>query len=56
MRYSKGTLNYLKIIVLSNPTHVMSMDDPVAISVETQMIDSVCYLEKDFTELIRMNL
>ena len=33
----------------------MSMDDPVAIGVETIKIDSGCSLQKDFTELIRMN-
>ena len=34
----------------------MSMVDPIAISVETLMIDSGCSLEKEFTELIRINL
>ena len=33
----------------------MSMADPLAIGVETIRIDSVCSLEKDFTELICMN-
>ena len=32
-----------------------SMDDPVAIGVETLRIDSGCSLKKEFTELIRMN-
>ena len=32
-----------------------SMADSVATSVETLRIDSGCYLEKEFTELIRMN-
>ena len=36
-------------------THMMSMADPVAIDVETPMIDSGCSSEKEFTELIRMN-
>ena len=40
---------------LSNLTHVMIMAAPVAISVETPKIDSGCFLEKEFTELIRMN-
>ena len=34
---------------------MMSMDDPVAISVKTLIIYSRCSLEKEFTELIRMN-
>ena len=33
----------------------MSMADPIAIGVETLRIDSGCSLEKEFTELIRMN-
>ena len=33
----------------------MSMADQVAIGVETLKIDSECSLEKEFTELIRMN-
>ena len=55
VRYFRRTLNYPKRITLINPTHMMSMDDPIAISVETLRIDSGCYLEKEFTELIRMN-
>ena len=55
MGYSRRTSNYLKIIALSNPTHMMSMADPIAIGVETLRIDSGCFLEKEFTELIRMN-
>ena len=34
------TLNYPEIITLFNPTHMMSMADPVAIGVDTSMIDS----------------
>ena len=49
------TSNYPKRIALSNPTHMVSMADPIAIGVETLMIDSGCSLEKEFTELIRMN-
>ena len=49
------TSNYPERITISNPTHMMSMDDPIAISVETLRIDSGCSLEKEFTELIRMN-
>ena len=55
MRYSKRTSNYLKRIALSNPTHIMSMADAIAIGVETVRIDSGCSLEKEFTELIHMN-
>ena len=55
MGYLRKTSNYPKIITLSNPTHMMSMADRVAISVKTPRIDSGCYLEKEFTELIRMN-
>ena len=55
MGYSRRTSNYTERIILSNPTHMMSMADPVAIGVETLRIDSGCSLEKEFTELIRMN-
>ena len=55
MRYSRRTSNYPEGITLSNPTHMMSMANTIAISVETQRIDSGCSLEKEFTELIRMN-
>ena len=53
--YSRRTSNYPERITLSNPSHMMSMADPIAISVETLRIDSGCYLEKEFTELICMN-
>ena len=55
MGYSRRTLNYPERIAPSNPTHMMSMADPIAIGVETLMIDSGRSLEKEFTELIRMN-
>ena len=55
MGYLRRRSNYLEQIVLSDLTHVMSMVDPVVISVETPMIDSWCSLEKEFTKLIRMN-
>ena len=35
---------------------MMSMADPIAIGVKTLRIESVCSLEKEFIELIRMNL
>ena len=53
--YSIRTSNYPERIILSDLTHMMSMADPVAISVETQRIDSGCSLEKEFIALIRMN-
>ena len=53
--YLRRTSNYRKRIALSNPSHMMSMADPIAICVETLRIDSGYSLEKDFTELIRMN-
>ena len=56
MRYSTRASNYLeRITLLFDPTHVMSMANLVAISVETPMIDSGGSLEKEFTELICMN-
>ena len=55
MRYSKRTSNYSERITLSNPYHMMSMADPIAIGVETLRIDSWCSLEKEFTELISIN-
>ena len=55
MGYSRRTSNYPERIALSNPTHMMSMADPIAIGVETLRIDSGCSLEKEVTELIRMN-
>ena len=55
MGYSRRIPNYLERISLSNPTHMISMVDPIAIGVETLRIDSGCSLEKEFIELIRMN-
>ena len=55
MGYSRRTSNYPKRIALSNPSHMMSMADPIAIGVETLRIHSGSSLEKEFTELIRMN-
>ena len=49
------TSNYPKRITLSNPTHIMSMADPLAIGVETLRIDSGCSLKKELTKLIRVN-
>ena len=55
MGYFRGTSNYPERIIQSNPTHMMSMVDLVDIDVETLRIDGGCSLEKEFTELIRMN-
>ena len=55
MGYLRRTSNYLERISLSNTTHLMSMVDPIAIGIETPMIDSGSSFEKEFTELIRMN-
>ena len=56
MRNSRNISNYLERITLYDPIHMMSKVDPVVISVETLRIDSVCSLEKEFIELICMNL
>ena len=55
MGYSRRTSNYPERITLFNPTHLMSMTDPLAIGVEILRIDRGCFLEKEFTELIHMN-
>ena len=55
MGYLRRTSNYQYTIVLFDPTHIMSMVDPVAINVETPKIDSECSLEKEFNKLLRMN-
>ena len=55
MGYLRRTSNYPERITLSNPSHKMSIADPKAIGVETLRIDSGCSLEKEFTQLIRMN-
>ena len=55
MGYSRRTSNYSKRITLSNPSHMMSMVDPIAIGVEILRIDSGCSLQKEFTELMHMN-
>ena len=52
MGYSRGTSNYPKRIERSDLTHMMSMDNHVAIGVETLRIYSGCSLEKEFIELI----
>ena len=46
---------YLESIAVSDPIHMMSMVDLVAINVETPMIDSGCSFEKEFNEFIHMD-
>ena len=55
MRYLGKTSNYLKRIVLSDLTYMMSMMNPITIDVEMLRIDSGCSLEKNFTTSIHMN-
>ena len=55
MEKLRRTSNYLKRIAISNPTHMISMADLVAIDVETPRIDSRCSFEKAFIEFIHMN-
>ena len=55
MGYLKRTSNSLERITLSDPTHMISTVDHVAIGVDKLTIDSGCSLEKEFTELIRVN-
>ena len=55
MGYSKKTSNYPKRIALSDPTHMMSVANLLAINVEILRINSGCSLEKEFTKLIHMN-
>ena len=55
MRYSRKISNYLKRITLFAPTHVMSLADPIAISVVISRMDCECSYEKEFTKLICMN-
>ena len=55
MRYLIRTSNYPKRMTLFDPTHMMSMTDPICIGVGTLRIDSVRSLEKELIELICMN-
>ena len=48
MGYLRRTLNYLVRIALSDPSHMMSMADPIAIGVETLRIDSGCDETKSY--------
>ena len=49
------TSNYLERITLSDPSHMISITDHVAIDLETQRIDNGCSLEIEFIKLIHMN-
>ena len=53
--YSRSTSNYVERIALSDPTHLMSVADPIVVGVETLSINSGCSLEKEFTKLIYIN-
>ena len=55
MGYTKKTSNYSERIVLSTPTHMMSIVDLIAIIAETPKIDSGFSLDKEFSKLIYMN-
>ena len=54
--YSRTTSNYPLRITLFDLTHMMSMVEVVAISLETLRINSESSLKKEFTQLISMNL
>ena len=56
MRYSIRISNYPIRIALSNLTRMMCVVDHLAICVEILKIDSGCFLDKEFNELIRMNI
>ena len=45
----------MKRITLSDPTHMMSVAHPIAISAESLRIDSECSLEKELIKFIYMN-
>ena len=49
VRYSRRTSNYLERVILSDPTHVMSMVDPITICVDILKINSGVFLEKELT-------
>ena len=55
MEYSRKILSYLERTSQYDTTHMMSMTDPIVISVKILRIYSGCSMEKDFTKLIYMN-
>ena len=52
MGYLRKTSNYQERIILFDLTHIVSMNNPVAINLEKLMIDIWCSLEKEFTDVI----
>ena len=52
---SRRTSNYVKIIRLSDWTHMMRKANLIAIDLETPRINSGCSLVKEFSELIHLN-
>ena len=55
MGYSRRTSNYQERILLFDPTHLMSMNDLLAINLKILSKDSGGSLEKKFTKLICIN-
>ena len=55
IRYSTRISNYLARITFSDLTHMMSMTDLVALSIEIPRIYIGCSLENFFIELIDIN-
>ena len=55
MRYSRSTSSYPERILLSNPTHTMSIVDLVTVGMKILRIDSTSSLKKEFAKLIDMN-
>ena len=55
MGYLRTISTYPERITLSDINHMISLVDSVIIGVETPKIDSECFLEKEFIELIHMN-
>ena len=54
--YPRMTSKYFVRISLFNLTHMMSVANHVIIEMETPKIDNGSFLEKEFTQLIYMNL
>ena len=53
--YLRRALNYLERVTLSVSTCMLSITTYTTIGVETPRINSGCYLEKKFNELININ-
>ena len=56
LEYLRRTPNYLEIIILFDPNHIMSITDSIAINVETRRICSRCSLEKQFIKVIHIDI